>query len=63
MDLKVKVLIDDKYEEVEFILLNKDWILVGVIVTPLHNNRVIIDHYAEKIIDYKHQILGCHLSL
>ena len=62
-DLKIKVILEGQYEEVEFILPDKDRILVGVIVTPSHNNIAILEYYNKKILEYKYSILECSFSL
>ena len=45
---------DGKYEEVEFIPLNKDRMLVEVIVTPSHINKAIIEYFEKKVAEYEY---------
>ena len=48
----------EKYKNIEFIPLNKERILVGVIIIPSHNNKAIITYYEKKIIEFKYQLAG-----
>ena len=47
-------MIDDKYEEVEFIPPNKDWMLMGVRVTLSYNSKEIIEYFEKKVTEYKY---------
>ena len=45
---------EKKYEHIEFIPPNKEIMLLEVIMTLPHNNKVIITYYEKKSIEFKY---------
>ena len=59
---KLKIKVEEEYENIEFILLNKERILVGIIIILSYNNKAITTYYKKKIIEFKHQLARYTLS-